>query len=274
MCELFAMSCRKPSALTYSLNEFARHGGLTHKNKSGWGIAFYEEEDAFVVREALPAAESGLARYIAQEGRRSGCVIAHVRLATIGEPTLKNTHPFRRALGGRAHIFAHNGTLKGLKDECDAKTLEYEPIGETDSELAFCVLMNEMRKLWKAADDQPPSLEARHATFTRFASDMAKRGSANMLYSDGEVLFAHAHRRIYEENGGFSEPRAPGLSIRNCQVCQHGPAYACDGLSLDMRDQTTTLLASVPLDQEGWDPLPEGAALAIVAGQEVARLKS
>ena len=26
MCELFAMSCRVPSAVTYSMHEFAKHG--------------------------------------------------------------------------------------------------------------------------------------------------------------------------------------------------------------------------------------------------------
>ena len=91
------------------------------------------------------------------------------------------------------------------------------------------------------------------------------------VYSDGEVLFAHAHKRIYEENGGFSEPRAPGLSVRNCSVCQQGPEYACEGLKLHLGDQRTTLLASVPLDSHGWEPLPEGTALAISSGTEVGR---
>jgi predicted glutamine amidotransferase len=38
MCELFAISSAKAVAVRYSLNEFAKHGGLTHQNKSGWGI--------------------------------------------------------------------------------------------------------------------------------------------------------------------------------------------------------------------------------------------
>ena len=38
MCELFAVSSSAPVAVRYSLNEFAKHGGLTHANKSGWGI--------------------------------------------------------------------------------------------------------------------------------------------------------------------------------------------------------------------------------------------
>ena len=271
MCELFAMSSRLPSALSYSLSEFAKHGGLTHRNKSGWGIAYLDDREAFLVKEAHPASDSPLAKFIAEQERKSHCVIAHVRLATVGTPALRNTHPFRRALGRRVHVFAHNGTLKGLHDDYGQCTLNYEPVGDTDSELAFCLLLERMRPLWSRKEGVPPNVADRLTVFAEFASDMRERGPANFLYSDGEVLFAHAHKRIYEENGGFSEPRAPGLSVRNCAACQQGPEYACQGLKIRLGDQSTMLLASVPLDSQGWEPLPEGTALAICSGAEVAR---
>ncbi|WP_108881538.1 class II glutamine amidotransferase [Anderseniella sp. Alg231-50] len=274
MCELFAMSSRKPSALNYSLNEFSRRGGLTHKNKSGWGIAYFYDRDVFLVKEPLPASDSPLASYIAADSRVSNCVIAHVRLATVGEPSLKNTHPFRFALAGQMHVFAHNGTLKGLKDDYAEQVLHYDPIGDTDSELAFCLLLDRMRPLWMEHRDTVPQLRDRLAVFADFAASMRPRGSANFLYGDGDVLFVHAHKRIYEENGGFSEPRAPGLSIKNCVVCEPGPDYSCDGLRVEMTDHHTTLVASVPLDDTGWSPLPEGVTLAIRNGEEVARITS
>ena len=137
MCELFAMSSRQASTLNYSLNEFSKHGGLTHSNKSGWGIAYFEGTDAFLVKEALPASNSPLAKYISGEARASNCVIAHVQLATIGTPSLKNTHPFRRTLGGHTHIFAHNGTLKGIHGDYHRQSLVNTPLGDTDSEMGF-----------------------------------------------------------------------------------------------------------------------------------------
>ncbi|WP_282607049.1 class II glutamine amidotransferase [Pelagibius sp. Alg239-R121] len=273
MCELFAMSSRQPSALTYSLNEFSKHGGLTHGNNSGWGIAYFEERDAFLVKEPEPASDSPWVKFIAEQELESQCVIAHVRLATIGKPMLRNTHPFRRALAGRAHVFAHNGTLKGLHDTEQAQNAHYQPIGETDSELAFCLLLERLRSVW-LNNDQAPSVNERLRLFAGFASDMRRLGSANFLYSDGEVLFAHADRRIYEEGGGFSEPRAPGLSLRNCVACQQGPEWACDGLRVGLGDQSTLLLASVPLDEYGWEALPEGTALAVRDGMEIARLST
>ena len=272
MCELFAMSSRTPAALNYSLNEFAKHGGLTHKNKSGWGIAYYEDREAFLVKEALPASDSPLAKFIASQGRESNCVIAHVRLATIGEPSLKNTHPFRREMGGHVHVFAHNGTLKGIHEDYGNRKLHHECVGDTDSEQGFCVLLEKMHPLWEGQKDTPPTLEARLSVFAEFAGEMRQRGSANFLYSDGDALFVHAHRRIYEENGGFSDARPPGLSIRNCVACQQGPEYTCEGLNLKLAHQKTTLLASVPLDAHGWEPLPEGVAVAIREGEEVGRM--
>ena len=52
-----------------------------------------------------------------------------------------------------------------------------------------------------------------------------------------------------------------------------GPSeYACEGLKVHLGDQRTILLASVPLDAQGWEPLPEGTALAICSGAEANRM--
>ena len=37
MCELLAMSSRRPAAVNFCLDELARHGGLTAPYKDGWG---------------------------------------------------------------------------------------------------------------------------------------------------------------------------------------------------------------------------------------------
>lgn len=270
MCELFAMSCRVPSAVTYSMHEFAKHGGQTYSNKSGWGIAYFADREAFMVKEPEPASDSPWVKFIASQELESRCVIAHVRLATVGIPSLRNTHPFRRALGGRIHVFAHNGTLEGLHDDFTGADLNYQPIGDTDSELAFCLLMERMNPLWLQRDGEP-SIEARLDIFAEFSGEMSARGASNFLYSDGQVLLAHADRRIYEEGDGFSERRAPGLSVRNCVACQQGPEWSCEGLKVGLGDQRTTLLASVPLDERGWEPLPKGTAIGVADGVEFAR---
>ena len=271
MCELFAMSSRKPATVNYSLNEFARHGGATYSNNSGWGIAYFLDRDALLIKEPKPAADSPWVQFIASQELESANVIAHVRLATVGVPTLQNTHPFRRALGGRVHVFAHNGTLNGLHASAADRTSDITPVGETDSELAFCMLLERLGPIWADRGATPP-IEARLEVFAEFAKQMASFGTVNALYSDGDALFVHAHRRIYEENGRFSDPRPPGLSMRDCFACQQGPEWASDGLKIGLQDQHTILFASVPLDQEGWEPLPEGTAVAVRHGQEIKRI--
>jgi len=112
------------------------------------------------------------------------------------------------------------------------------------------------------------------ATFgemAQFAKEMSGLGSANFLYSDGDTLFVHSHRRMYEENGGFSEARAPGLSMRNCVACQQGPEWQVDGCHIKIGKQKSVLFASVPLDETGWEALPEGTAIAVQGGVEVGR---
>ncbi|MEM9331897.1 MAG: class II glutamine amidotransferase [Pseudomonadota bacterium] len=273
MCELFAMTCRQPAAVTYSLNEFALHGGSKYKNNSGWGIAYFRDRDALTIKEAEPASNSPWVDFISKQGVESDCVIAHVRLATVGQPSMENTHPFRRALGRRTHIFAHNGTLHGLHEKHHLTELDRMPIGNTDSELAFCILLDRMRDLW-GDGGVVPDVNKRLQIFAEFASEMADIGSANFLYSDSDALFVHGHRRIYEENGGFSEPRAPGLSMRNCVACQQGPEWDVEGCHISMGHQKTMLFASVPLDEVGWEPLPERTALAAFKGEEIARVRT
>jgi glutamine amidotransferase len=43
MCELFAISSFEPTNVTFSLDEFSKHGGLTGPHKDGWGIVFYAD---------------------------------------------------------------------------------------------------------------------------------------------------------------------------------------------------------------------------------------
>lgn len=270
MCELFAMSSRQRASVNYSLDEFARHGGLTRRNASGWGIAYFHDREAFLVKEPEPAHDSPWVRLIAQERLESRFVIAHVRRATVGAPALQNTHPFRRALGGRVHVFAHNGTLAGLHDDTDLDGLRSEPVGDTDSELAFCLLLERMAPLWNERG-RTPDVRARFDAFAAFASAMKARGSSNFLYSDGEALFVHADKRVYEEGEGYSAPRPPGLSMRDGAALHSAGDFSCDGLRIGVRDQRTLLFASVPLDEDGWQPLPEGVALAVQDGEEVLR---
>jgi glutamine amidotransferase len=265
MCELFAMSSCKPAAVTYSLDEFSRNGSKLRDNRDGWGIAFARDREPFLVKEPHPAHDSAWVKFIAEQPIKTTAAIAHVRHATQGHNTMENTHPFRRVLGRRIHLFAHNGTLTGIEEVVDEAELRYRPVGETDSELAFCTLLSRLELHY--VNNKTPSLETRFDVFAAVCEEMKILGPSNFLYYDGEVLFAHAHKRIYEEEGELAGPRPPGLHIKRCWTCTLGEEVTCPGLKVELPDHQVVLLASVPLDDQGWEALPEGAVLALRDGE-------
>ena len=252
MCELLAMSARFPSGVALSLDEFSRHGGLTAKHKDGWGIAWYEQRDLHVVREPSPAASSACVRFLQARPIESAIMLSHVRLATQGGVFSRNSQPFTRELGGAWHAFAHNGDLAGLPRDSRFRLTSFRPVGETDSERAFCALLERLRPLWS---DGVPPLGARLSIVTGFAHELRGLGIANFIYSDGDAVFAHGHRRHHADG----TIRAPGL-WQLARRCPHGGTFEAGGLRITARDdeQRVVLFASVPLSPEGWEPLREG----------------
>lgn len=268
MCELFAMSSVLPTSVSFSLNRLALHGGAEGPHRDGWGVAYYEGPDALVLREPMAASESQLVQHIEQHGPPSALVISHIRYASFGKRALRNTQPFARELGGRRHVFAHNGDLPDINDRLKAALGPFQPVGETDSEVAFCHLMNRMAELWFASVDGLPPLNKRLRLFGSVAAELAELGSANIIYSDGDTLFVHAHKRT--EPG--SDDVLCGLFVLSRTCSETGPELEQSGVKLEPVRQALTLLASVPLTDEAWLPLAEGEVLAVRSGVVVQRL--
>ena len=256
MCELLALSSRHPTAVTLSLSAFARHRG----SADGWGVAFHDAGDVQLYKEPEFAAESQWLDVIQQRGLAASLILAHIRHATRGDRTLANTQPFARELGGRMHVFAHNGRFDSIEDDHAGGWRRFRPIGETDSEIAFCILLERMAPLWDGG--ALPPLDRRLAVFEQFAAEMRALGPANLLYWDGDTLFVHGHRRI-QADGRIA---APGLwrLTRQCRCDSDVPKREAGN-----GKQHVTLFASVPLSGESWEPLDEGAVLALTHGRVV-----
>jgi glutamine amidotransferase len=265
MCELLAMSARFPTTIHLSMDELGRHGGATGPHRDGWGIGFVQDGDAFLLREPEAASESRWLAFLQEHDLRSTAVLAHVRRATQGPRLLRNSQPFTRELGGRVHLFAHNGMLPGIEGDPRFATRRFRTIGDTDSEHAFCALLERLAPLWHA---EVPSLDDRFAAITAFARALGECGPANFVYSDGDAIFAHAHRRRHDDG----EIRAPGLHLlcRRCAAAEDGVPLAGISMPHDAR-QEVALVASVPLSVEPWEPLADGALVALRDGQVVRR---
>ncbi len=266
MCELFCLSSRIPTVTTFSLEAFARRGGRTTRMVDGWGLAFYDGRDARLFKEPEPAGDSGWLKFIEQRRIPTRLLMSHIRHATQGGVSLANTQPFARELGGCMHIFAHNGRLDQIEKRHAGEWNRFRPIGDSDSEIAFCILLQRLSEL--RPEGATAALDARLSVVARFAADLRRLGPANFLYADGDVLFAHAHRRMQAD--GMIAP--PGLwrLHRRCPVDIDALPEA--GVAIEARggrDQAMTLLASVPLTDEPWTPLAEGEIVIVRDGDEV-----
>jgi glutamine amidotransferase len=219
VCELLALSSSQPVRLTLSLQTLAARGGLEGRAHDGWGVAFYQGPDAALFREPAPAADSALVQFLESHGSTTGLAISHIRHATRGEVSLSNTQPFIRELGGHTHVFAHNGDLPDIENLGAPVPGRHRPVGQTDSERAFCALLTCVDALWR--DAAPPPLEHRLSVIATFAAELRCLGPANFLYADGDALFAHGDRRL--QRSGRAEP--PGLWMRQRQ-CPPEPASA------------------------------------------------
>ena len=262
MCELFAMSSRIATTVGLSIGQLARRGNQSGRLGDGWGVGFYDENDARLFREPEPADESAWVRFLAERPIRSQIILSHLRHATQGDISLRNTQPFARELGGRIHLFIHNGNLQNIEQRLAIDLRRYRPIGSTDSEVAFCVLLERLAPLWTQVTPSPAD---RLAVVARLAAELREIGPANFIYSDGELLFAHGHRRIQPDRS----TAPPGLTLLHRECGVDRDALASAGVRLD-DPQTVTLLASVPLTDEPWQPLREGEIVVIRDGEVVA----
>lgn len=266
MCELLAVSTSEPVRLTFSLHTLAARGGLAGTTHDGWGVAFYQERDVALFREAGGAEHSALVHYLETQGPSTTLAISHIRHATQGAIRLANTQPFVRELGGRSHVFAHNGDLRGIQGDAAFGPGAWRPVGETDSEHAFCALLERLRPLWE--EGAAPTLQARLAVLAAYAADLRRLGPANFLYADGDALFAHGHRRIQPALGRI-EPPGLWLLQRHCAPVGQ-PPEAGGGVAIAAGERTVAWVASVPLTDDAWRPLAEGELVAVRAGEFLA----
>jgi predicted glutamine amidotransferase len=191
MCQLLGMNCNVPTDIVFSFTGFATRGGHTDSHNDGWGIAFFEGTGVRHFVDYQSAHSSPIAELIKKCPIKSKNVIAHIRKATQGHVALENCHPFVRELWGRYWVFAHNGDLKDFAPLLDGP---YRPVGTTDSELAFCYLLQQLRRRF---GDALPTLSDLTAALRELTEEIAAHGPFNMMLSDGSALFCHCSTKLH-----------------------------------------------------------------------------
>ncbi len=248
MCQLLGMNANTPTDLMFSFTGFARRA---EEHKDGFGIAFFEGAGVRLFVDAQSARHSPVAEMVRQFPIRSSHIIAHIRKATQGQVLLENTHPFVRELWGRYWVFAHNGNLI---DHAPRLHGAFRPVGATDSERAFCWLMQELAK----AHAKVPPVEELTATLAELVPQVARHGSFNFMLSNGQALWAHCSTNLH-----YVERAHP---FRTTQLQD-------EDISVDFADLTTpadrvAIVVTEPLTtDEPWVQMAPGDLKVFVDGR-------
>lgn len=191
MCQLLGMNCATPTDITFSFRGFSQRAGVTSDHCDGFGIAFFEDKACRLFVDNQSAVESPIAELIRNYPIKARNVIAHIRKATQGKINLENSHPFIRELWGRQWIFAHNGDLHDFTPELSGR---YTPVGNTDSERAFCYLLDHLIARFGFTE---PSLEQIFDALAEISPSIAEHGTFNFCLSNGQALFTYAVTKLH-----------------------------------------------------------------------------
>ncbi|TCK09560.1 class II glutamine amidotransferase [Marinobacterium mangrovicola] len=254
MCELLGMSANVPTDICFSFAGLVPRGGGIGPHSDGWGIAFYEGHGLRAFHDPLPSADSRIAELLVSYPIKSRVVISHIRQANVGAVSLANTHPFSRELWGRVWCYAHNGQLE--KEIFDWPLSYYHPVGTTDSEYAFCWILDQIRHEFP---DGPPGDETELAALIHQCCEKLRGlGVYNMLLSESSHLFCYCTTKL-----SWITRRAP-----------FGEARLKDSdMTVDFGAETTpndvvTVIATEPLtDNECWESLNTGEMIVFMDGE-------
>jgi glutamine amidotransferase len=245
MCELLAMSANTPTDICFSFAGLVQRGGNTGPHADGWGITFYEGKGCRTFKDSLSSCQSKIAELVRDYPIKSETVIGHVRQANRGGICLENTHPFTRELWGMNWTYAHNGQLS---DYADLPTGPYTPVGDTDSEHAFCWILNELRLQFPIF---PENLDRLWALLKHCGDKLREFGVFNMIIGNGDYLFCYCSNNLH-----WITRKAPFGKARLID----------DDVIIDFAEHTTpndivTVIATQPLtNNEEWHKMQPGEA--------------
>jgi len=256
VCELLGMSANVPTDICFSFSGLMQRGGRTGPHKDGFGITFYEGKGCRNFKDAQPSCDSVIARLIKDYPIKSCTVISHIRQANRGNISLENTHPFTRELWGHSWTFAHNGQLTGYQK---ALPIKYHiPVGQTDSERAFCWLLDQIFE--RFGKRKPRSMKSVFRFIASRCEELRALGVYNMLITDGVYLFAYCTNKL-----SWITRRAP-----------FGEATLIDEeMTVDFKKETSandvvTVITTTPLTgDEHWHKMLPGESVLFKHGERL-----
>lgn len=217
MCEIFGLSSKSDVVMNDYLKTFFSH---SNRHPHGWGLACIERNGALIEKESIAASKSNYLKERLSQPVEAKIMLAHIRYATIGNVEYRNCHPFTgKDNTGKQWTLIHNGTIF---DYSPLNPYLQKQMGDTDSERIFLYFVDNLNAA-QTKKGQRLSFEECFELFDSIISEMAKDNKLNLLFSDGKYLYAHTNYK--------------------------GSLYY-------MTRNNMTMIATVPLSQEVWQPLP------------------
>ncbi|MFE9453914.1 class II glutamine amidotransferase [Streptomyces sp. NPDC006739] len=253
MCRLFGLSSapQRTHATFWLLDAPDSLNDQSHHDPDGTGLGYFDADGTPQVHKAPMAAYQD--RVFAEEAKQvqSETFLAHIRFASTGDLTTRNTHPFEQ--DGR--LFAHNGVVEGL-DALDAHLGEDRSLvhGDTDSERFFALITREIRA---AGGDVAAGVEqAAH-----WIAENLPLYSLNLILTTTDELWALRYPDTHHLYA-LQRPAGGPHGTRHLDHC--GTARRMRVHSAALSDTPCVVIASERMDDNPqWRPMAPGELLHV-----------
>jgi ergothioneine biosynthesis protein EgtC len=226
-------------------------------NGDGFGIGWYTpdvSDEPINLVAVGPAWSNRNLRNLAPKVK-TGCFVAHVRAATVGEVSESNCHPFQY----KSMLMMHNG---GVEDFARIKRKLREPLtdslynwikGQTDSEHLFAYIVSYLQNNNDAITPETlmKAFENLFSTLKLLMKENGIREPAylNMVITDGKFIVGT--RYVTDPN---EEPLTMYHSEGSRYVIQNGVTQL---VAKEDDDQAVLIVSEKLTDDKYWTPIPK-----------------
>ena len=241
MCRLFGLTAgdNRVRATFWLLDAPDSLEVQSHRNADGAGLGYFGPDGGIVLDKQPESAFRDQEFQQAARQADSSQFVAHVRWATTGGRTVRNTHPF----GMKGRVMAHNGGFGSLA-RLEAVLGPYASLvlGDTDSERYFALITKE-------TDAHGGDVGAGIAAAASWIGARLPVSSLNAVVAAPGELWALRYPGQHALHI-LNRPAGAGLHVRSATSSVHAPALA---------DVASVVIASEELDGEaGWRMLEPG----------------
>ena len=252
MCRLFGLTAgaARVRATFWLLDAPDSLEVQSHRNADGAGLGYFGPDGEVVLdKQPEPAFQDEDFTRAARQAE-SSAFVAHVRWATAGGRTVRNTHPF----GMEGRVMAHNGGFGHLA-QLDAELGPYRRLvlGETDSERYFALITKE-------TDARDGDVAAGIAAAAAWIGRQLPLSSLNVVVAAPGELWALRYPGAHALHI-LERPAGDGLHVRSSTSSVRAAGLA---------DVASVVVASEALDGEsGWRMLAPGELVHVRADLSV-----